>query len=199
MGSLRSTAMALGMLTAAAASCVAPYVGMDLTIEDCGSGAAFTAFDWKPGAGHNGCVTCGALALRQSPGLCVTVNGTNPSTGSPNLAAGLCLPGEYPTASSWAPCCSEIFTTLVGAVDFRAGDESQAYLYFDNMPTLSIMSIATASCLEVEGGINCVSAGCRIEQYGCNGGPNQAWTYNNATGALSIRETPSLCLAACRG
>ena len=79
-----------------------------------------------------------------------------------------------------------------------AGDESQAYLYFNTLPTLSIMNIKSAECLEVEGGINCVTAGCRIEQYSCNAGPNQAWTYNNITGTLSIREAPSLCLAACR-
>jgi len=75
-------------------ACVTPFIGQDLTIEDCSSGSQFVSWDWLPGSGH-GCTDCGALALRQSGGtLCVTVNGTNPSTGQPNLSVGRCNTGE---------------------------------------------------------------------------------------------------------
>ena len=75
-----------------AVSCAVPYVGVDLTIEDCSLDSQVNSFNWVPGVGH-GCSNCGSLMLRES-GLCVTVNGTNPSTGQPNLAIGVCDSGN---------------------------------------------------------------------------------------------------------
>jgi hypothetical protein len=80
-------------------ACAAPQVGINLTLQPCvGTPTSATSFGWPQAKPQ---VFAGPIQLLANPQLCVVVNGTNPSTGTPNLALGTCIPNDHDQAFLW--------------------------------------------------------------------------------------------------
>lgn len=84
----------------AAGSCVAsPGIGMNLTLQPCSGTPSINtgfSFDYTVPNAH-----AGHIKLTANPSLCVVVNGTNPSTGTPNLALGACDATDQSQVFMW--------------------------------------------------------------------------------------------------
>jgi hypothetical protein len=161
---------ALRAIAPAPRACAAPYAGMPITLQSCTAGSAPTA--WTLQSVGMPSANAGAFQLSAATSLCLGVNGTNPTTGSPNIALVACDP------------------TLA--------DRSQHFMYFNSLPSLPIMSLGAkpgaGTCFDCEGGST--APGTRIELYGCTGGANQAWAWSASAGTLTSSAS-GLCLAAC--
>ena len=158
---------ALGSTVAlTAGACAAPVAGTNLTLQPCAN--AGTAAQWTLVPPKAGVPNAGRFQLASTPGLCIGVQGTNPDTGSPNLAA--------------VPCVT------------APGDRSQDFIWF-LYNSNALMSVATGSMMDVPNSDS--QAGARLELYAGNGGyKNQQFAWDAASGHITSALN-GYCVAAC--
>lgn len=115
----------------------------------------------------NKIANAGSISLAAAPTLCIGQYGKNPDTGYPNLAL--------------VPC--------------NATDNSQDFIYFQDLPAMSFMNVVSGNCFDCTSGS--VAPGTRIELYGCTGNTNQGWSIPKNPGQITNVASSSVCLAAC--
>lgn len=146
-------------------ACGAPVAGTNLTLQPCAAAGATGV--WALVSGKPGVAGSGRFQSTANPALCMGAYGTNPDTGSPNLAA--------------LPCAA-------------SGDRSQDWIFFaDNGGKL--MQVASGQFMDVPNSDS--QPGARLETYANNGAyPNQKWAWDEATGALTTGMN-GFCVSAC--
>ena len=151
---------------ATAAACGAPAAGTNLTLQDCATVGAAAQWTLVPPA--PGIVGAGRFQAAADASLCIGVLGTNPDTGSPNLAA--------------VPCVAP-------------GSRAQDWITFpDNGHKL--MSALSGAFMDVPNSDS--NPGARLETYANNGGyDNQRFVWDAAAGTLTSGLASNLCVAVC--
>ena len=144
--------------------------GVNVSLWHCQAGPG-QVFSFAPCAGVG--AGAGQFTLRNttvSPQpLCLALFGKNPTTGAPNVGLAPCVPA--------AQCASALGTQL-----FKQGAGV-------------ITDAASGQCLDLPN--NDVTPGTRVETWACNGGNNQMFAWDAATGGITAGGSDQLCVGVC--
>jgi len=136
-------------------SCTRPVSELNVTLQDCAS-AGVGATSWTLQAAKPG-LTGGHFALASSPSLCLGIFGTNPGTGTPNVALRSC----------------------------SATDRSQDWLWFPDHGG-ALMSVTEGLLLDVPNSDGSAGTRLELYSSN-GGNDNQRWTFDASTGRLTTR------------